>query len=138
VLKCLPAAPRYFFLTRAGLADKVDFFCFFLPVTTDFFNPPDFDVLFEEGGRPFLGFRGESLELFVFPLNFWSTSDFFFSSWSEMAGVGLAMVSDDSFEILTIFFPALLIPLPEDPVEGGKGNVGSFFFFRASPEKTRT
>jgi len=110
LLDNLPASPSYFFLTRAGLADKVGFLALaFLEVNADFLIIPAFvgDFL-EERGRPLLGFSADGFGPFVFPVNFGGIPDFFFDSWGgARAGAGLGTPSDeDNFGILTIFLPA--------------------------------
>lgn len=140
LLKSLSTPPGHFFFTRVGLADKVGFFFFALETEAIFWAPPAFWATFcEESGRPFLGFSVDGFRPFVFPVNLVDNPDFFFDSYGGLAGAGLGIASDeDSLGILTIFFPDLPIPLPEDPVGLGNGNEGSFFFFKASPENTRT
>ena len=134
-----PTLQSYFFFTRVGLADKVGFFGLPLATETAFLLFPTFGVTFlAERGRPFFGFSADGFGPFVFPVNLVGNPDFFFGSWGNMAGSVLGIASnEDTLGILTIFFPAFPEPLPEGPV-GGNGNEGSFFFFKASPEKTRT
>lgn len=136
----LPASACYFFFTRVGLAVKVAFFCF------DFETEAIFGALralwatfCDERGPPFLGFLGDGLAPFCFPVNLVDNPVFFFDWCASLARAGLGIASDeDSFGILTIFFPDLPIPFPEDPIWLGNGKEGSFFFFKASPENTRT
>ena len=110
-----------------------------MEIEEDFLVPPALDLPFlEETGLPFLGLE-DGFATFFFPVTLAGNPDFFFESLGGLAEAGLGMATDeDSLGILTIFFPDLPIPLPEDPVELGTGKEGSFFFFKASPEKTRT
>ena len=74
------------------------------------------------------------------------TADVYWSTWKDTVWAKVKSVGaqvdgpfdEESLGILTIFFHDLPIPLPEVPVGLGNGNEGSFFFFKASPEKTRT
>ncbi|WP_447965201.1 hypothetical protein [Nitrospira sp. Ecomares 2.1] len=86
-----------------------------------------------------MDFPADGFATLIFPIFLVGNPDIIFDSCGSLAVNGREFLSDgEDLDILPNFFIPFPEPFPEDPVGVGKGNEGNFFFFRASPEKTRT